>query len=477
MSSLSRRHLFRTAAAAAMPAAALIPQSEAADTTPAADAPKSVPALPKKAPAPPLVLPPIQPGPAYLQAGPMLGHVGPDRVHLWIRATAATPWKIILTEQGNRREIEGAALHADAGLTSITVIEGLKPGTSYSYQVLLDGREQLPLPLPSFTTAPDHDHSCRQRIVFGSCVGQTVAAAAPTWAELAERRASTADEGAFDVLLMLGDNHYANTTEIEKLRVYYTAHRLSAGWRDLTSRTPVYAIWDDHDYGPNNSDGTEPGKADSLKIFKEFWANPASGEADNPGCYFTFTRGDVQFFMLDGRYHRSPDKDEDTPTKTMLGARQLEWLKRELLASKAKVKLLANGSEWESYGSDDSWSLYKKERDPFFAWIDDHRIEGVIFLSGDRHFSSGYHINGRFLELSAGPVGSANSKLRPNPERFTGHDQGRLWGVLDIDTTASPPRIAYEFWRTGHSMLERREVSWAQLHGREKIERTEGYVI
>ncbi len=471
--SISRRQLFRTAAA--MPAAALIPHTQAADV-PTSQAPAT---LPKKAPPAPLTLPPIQPGPPYLLAGPMLGHVGADRIHLWVRATAAAPWKIILNEaspQSPPREIEGAALQADS-LTGIAVIDGLKPGTSYSYQIILDGREQLPLPLPSFTTAPAQDHTGRQRIVFGSCVGQTIAAAAPTWAELAARRGMSADEGAFDVLLMLGDNHYGNTTEIDKLRVNYTAQRLSAGWRELSARAPVYAIWDDHDYGPNNSDGTEPGKADSLKVFQEFWANPSSGEADNPGCYFTFARGDVQFFMMDGRYHRSPNKAEDSAEKTMLGKKQLEWLKRELLASKAKIKLIANGSEWESYGSDDSWSLFKKERDPFFAWIDEHNIEGIIFLSGDRHFSSGYHINGRFLELSAGPVGSNNSKLRQNPERFTGHDQGRLWGVLDIDTTASPPRVTYEFWRTGYAMLERREISWAQLHGREKIERTEGYVI
>lgn len=468
MSAFSRRHLLKTAAT--LPAAGLAPLAHAAET-------KAPPPSTPKKPVAPLVLPPIQAGPPYLQAGPLLGHVGPDRAHLWIRATAAVPWKIRLVEQTNETEVEGTALSPDSALCATTIIEGLKPGTRYSYQIILDGREQLPLPLPSFTTAPEADHSCRQRIAFGSCVGLTTAAAAPSWAELAERRSMSTDEGCFDLLLMLGDNHYANTTNVEKLRTYYTAHRLSAGWRDLSARTPVYAIWDDHDYGPNNSDGTEPGKADSLKVFREFWANPASGEADNPGCYFTFTRGDIQFFMLDGRYHRSPNKAEDTAAKTMLGSKQLAWLKRELLASKAKVKLLANGSEWESYGSDDSWSLFKQERDPFLQWIDEQKIDGIIFLSGDRHFSSGYHINGRFLELSAGPLGSNNSKLRPNPERFTGHDQGRLWCVLDIDTSVSPPQVAYEFWQAGHSMRERREVSWAQLHGREKITRSEGYIL
>lgn len=475
MSSISRRHLLRTAAA--MPAVALIPHGEAAEAKAAKPAKAEIA---KKAPAPaaPLTLPPVQPGPAYLMAGPLLGHVGPDRAHVWVRGTAAVPWKILLSAPGApTREIDGGSLKAEAGLSGITVIDGLKPGTSYTYQIVLDGREQLPLPLPSFTTAPEAGQACRQRIAFGSCVGQTVAAAAPTWAELAERRAMSTGEGAFDLLLMLGDNHYGNTTETEKMRVYYTAHRLSAGWRDLSARTPVYAIWDDHDYGPNNSDGTEPGKANSLKIFQEFWANPACGEVDNPGCYFTFTRGDVQFFMLDGRYHRSPNKAEDTVEKTMLGAGQLAWLKRELLASRAKVKLLANGSEWQSYGSEDSWTQFKQERDPFLRWIDEQKIEGVVFLSGDRHFSSGYHINGRFLELSAGPFGSKNSKLKADSERFTGHDEGRLWCVLDIDTTVSPPRVAYEFWQTGHSMRERREISWAQLHGREKIERTPGYEI
>ncbi|WP_395740395.1 alkaline phosphatase D family protein [Prosthecobacter sp.] len=471
MSSISRRHLLRTAAA--MPAAVLVPRSEAAETK--TKAPKAAVA---KKPVAPLTLPPVQPGPAYLMAGPMLGHVGPDRAHVWVRGTAAVPWKLVLTKAGApTREIDGGSLKAEAGLSGIAIIEGLKPSTHYTYQIVLDGREQLPLPLPSFTTAPEIGSACRQRIAFGSCVGRTTAAAAPTWAELAARRAATTDEGAFDLLLMLGDNHYGDTTEIEKLRVYYTAHRLGAGWRDLSARSPVYAIWDDHDYGPNNSDGTEAGKADSLKTFQEFWANPACGEADNPGCYFTFTRGDVQFFMCDGRYHRSPNKAEDAPGKTMLGEKQLAWLKRELLASKAKVKLVANGSEWESYGSEDSWTQFKQERDPFLRWIDEQKLEGVIFLSGDRHFSSGYHINGRFLELSAGPFGSDNSKLRANQERFTGFDDGRLWGVLDIDTTASPPRVAYEFWQTGHSMRERREISWAQLHGREKIERSKGYEI
>jgi alkaline phosphatase D len=456
-----------------IPAAALVPSAFAVDPAPTTPAPK-------KTPAPPLTLPPVQPGPAYFVAGPQLGHVAHDEARVWVRATAAASWKILLGKADapeQTRAIEGPALTEDTGLTGIAIIGGLEPATRYVYQVLLDGREQLARPLPSFLTAPAPNPSGRLRVAFGSCIGGTLAAAAPSWAELAARRESKPDAGGFDVLLMLGDNHYANTTDLEKHRVYYTAHRLSAGWRDLSARTPIYAIWDDHDFGPNNSDGTSPGKADSLRAFREYWANPACGEPDNPGCYFTFTRGPVQFFMVDGRYHRSPNTMPDGPEKTMLGAKQLAWLKRELRTSRSAVKLVAMGSEWESHGSEDSWARFRHERDLFLKWIDDEKIEGVIFLSGDRHFSSCYHINGRFLEMSGGPFGSDNSRLRPNPERFAGYDQGRLWCILDIDTTGATPAVAGEIWQAGRGRLERRDFTWAQLHGRAPIERSPAYTV
>ena len=173
--------------------------------------------------------------------------------------------------------------------------------------------------------------------------------------------------------------------------------------------------------------------------------------------------------MLDCRYWRSPDKAKDGPDKTMWGAKQLEWLKRELLASKAAIKLLANGSEWQTFSSPDSFAVYRHERDAFFAWIDEQKIEGVMLLSGDRHFAAGYHVLGRFVEFSSGPFGSGNATLRPNKERFTGYDEGRMWFVLDLDTTGAEPAVTWELWQAGGVALERRALTWAQINGREKI--------
>ena len=41
--------------------------------------------------------------------------------------------------------------------------------------------------------------------------------------------------------------------------------------------------------------------------------------------------------------------------------------------------------------------------------------------------------------------------------------------MLDLDTAATPPRLAYEIWQAGGGLLERRELSYAQVCGRETI--------
>jgi alkaline phosphatase D len=460
MNDVSRRRWLQTAL--------VVPAAVTAATEPV-PAPKPKPA---RAAREPLVLPPVQPGPPYLLAGPQFGHVGPHEARVWVRATAPGAWAVKYAraeEPDAWHTVAGPELTGDSGQTGIAVLTRLAPATTYLYQIIYDGREQLARPLPTFTTAPPAGTDGRLRVAFGSCVGHPIAAAAPTWAELAQRRFGSAEQGGFDLLLMLGDNHYADTTDLHVLRTYYTAHRLSPGWRQLAATTPIYAIWDDHDYGPNNSDGTEAGKDQSLRAFREYWANPSAGQAEDPGCYFTFRRGAVQFFLLDGRYHRTPNATPDGPGKTMLGKAQLAWLKHELKASEAKVKIIANGSEWQSLSTNDSWAAFRTERDALLGWMEAEKIEGVLFLSGDRHFSAAYHVLNRWVEVTAGPVGSGNAKLGANAERIFGHDDGRLWGVIEVDTTVSPPRVAAEIWQTAHSRRLRREFTWAQLHGREPI--------
>jgi len=401
----------------------------------------------------------------HLELGPMLGHVGPTEARLWFKANGPAQAFIIVGETENleqSKEFSAPKLLAETDFMAHVMVHNLKPGTRYFYNLILDGKPSFRPPLPSFVTAPRAGMSGHLRFVFGSCVGHFGFEAAPTWNDMVART-------NFDLLLMLGDNHYADSTNPLRQRSAYYMHRRVPAFQEIGRRTPVYGIWDDHDFARNDSDGTTKGKEVVLQTFKEFWPNPAFGETNNPGVYFKFTRGDVDFFMLDGRYYRSPDRAHNDSRKTMLGAAQLAWLRRELAASTATVKFIASGGEWQTHSHLDSWASFDHERREIWKFIGDNHMAGVILLSGDRHFTAGYQVQKRFIEVTSGPLGSMNARVRVTPEMFTGHGAGKMYSLFDVDTSAAPPVISLEIYRVGHGLLEQRTFSWDEVNGRKSI--------
>ena len=402
---------------------------------------------------------------AYLTLSPMLGHVSADEARVWVKASEAARLGIRIGEKADLSDgwnIDGPRLEQDADFMGHVVVRGLRPDTRYYYNVLLDGRPALVRPHPFLRTAPPVGTSGKFRFCFVSCVGRYSADAGAGWGDMAER-------AAFDFLLMLGDNHYADTTNAEKQRQAYYAHRGVAGFRKVATTRPTYGIWDDHDYGPDNSDSTVKGRDVTLRTFKQFWANPAYGQKEEDGVYFRFSRGDADFFMLDNRYYRSPNKAPDDGTKTMLGAEQLAWLKRELLASKAKFKFIASGSEWQTESQFDSWKSFDRERKEVWKFIRDNNITGIVFMSGDRHFTAAYQIEGRFLEVTTGPLGSGNAKGKTVPEMILHYNDGKYYCVFDVDTTGAEPKLALEVYRAGYGLIDKRAFTWAQVNGEEKL--------
>ena len=401
----------------------------------------------------------------HLDPGPMLGHVGPTEMRVWLRATAGCVPAVRLGEQedlSDARTVHGPPLTADTDFCCTLTVTNLKPATRYFYTLLLDDKPALPRPHPAFATAPAPGTKGRLRVAFVSCVGHFGFESAAAWGDLAART-------NFDLVLMLGDNHYGNTTDLGHQRHAYYSHRRPAGFQELARRTPVYGIWDDHDFAGNDSDGTAKGKEEVLGLFKQFWANPAYGQADDPGVYFKFSHGDVDFFLLDGRYHRSPNHAKEDGRKSMLGPAQLAWLKRELLASKASVKFLCSGSEWQNTGHKDSWGSFEREREDIFKFINQHGIPGVLLLSGDRHFTAGYQIHQRFIEVTSGPLGSIVSEPGHLNECFFKQTEGKLYSIYDVDTTGRDPVAVLEVYRAGHGLVEQRGFSWDEINGKKRI--------
>jgi alkaline phosphatase D len=400
---------------------------------------------------------------ASLHLGPMLGAVGPDKAWIWLRASALATSQVIISENPELqtgRTVAGPRLTAATDFAGVVSVVGLRPATTYFYQVAIDGVPVAARPF-SFRTAPPQGAWGQLRFAATSCVGPPEMAAR-SWAALAPI--------PIDLLLQLGDNAYVDATDPARHREKFYAHRAVPAYGAITARTPTLAIWDDWDYAGNNSDGTEPGKAQSLRTFKHLWPNPSFGQANDPGIYFKFSWGDVDFFMLDGRYHRSPNDSEDVGEKTMLGAAQLAWLKQGLVASRATFKFLVSGGQWESRGRSDSWASFMRERNELFQFIRDRRIDGVVLLSGDRHVTAAYQVQGRFIEITSSPFAAENHEPPYNPaEMFMLHDEGHFFVVFDVNTITAEPNLTIEVHQVGTGIVRRRTFGWDEINGRVPI--------
>lgn len=391
--------------------------------------------------------------------GPMMGPVGPDKASIWLRLSGDYFDAFIeyAEDPDDGPWLKTPSFRADAvDDFCVTVgIEGLKPATQYYYRLVVNGGRDRYLknfpPFP-FRTAPDGP--ARFRVAFGSCARIQSDPLQPVWLVMEDWRP--------DLLLWLGDNIYGDSLDVEMLANEYRRQRFVASYQTIGRSVPQLAIWDDHDFGLDGYDRTSPVKDQSLSIFKNYWANPAYGLAETPGVFFAHAHGGVDFFFLDGRYHRSPSTDDDGPDKTMLGAGQFDWLCGQLSRSTAPFKIISCGTGWSGQqgAHGDSWSGYLTERDRLFDFMRDEAVTGVILLSGDTHFpqvtciprseQGGYDLYNLVssalaqqveFELSA-PIDIrrrlGSDKLIRNPVFGVNN-----FGVLDFDLTIEDPELRF----------------------------------
>ncbi|HEX5129654.1 MAG TPA: alkaline phosphatase D family protein, partial [Usitatibacter sp.] len=197
------------------------------------------------------------------------------------------------------------------------------------------------------------------------------------------------------------------------MAVRYKDVRSQLKLRKLFAATHHYAIWDDHDFGPNNGDKTFPLKADSLRLFTAYWPNPPLGSDGVPGTWCRFVHQDAEFFLLDSRYYRDPEKAPPDPAKAMFGPQQMAWLKRGLAESKARFKIVAGGSQLLSEtknGVHSGWHSYAAEREDFLASLKANPVKGLVLLSGDRHNTQLFR-EGDVYEFSCSPLTSRLSRV------------------------------------------------------------------
>jgi hypothetical protein len=121
-----------------------------------------------------------------------------------------------------------------------------------------------------------------EAIAFGSCLKQT--RPQPIWKSVLASKP--------DVFVLLGDNIYGDTRDMEKLRSRWNAFAAVPGFKKLRADCRLLAIWDDHDYGENDAGREFPQKAESQKLFLDFLGEPKESERrKTPGIYDSVTLG------------------------------------------------------------------------------------------------------------------------------------------------------------------------------------------
>lgn len=202
---------------------------------------------------------------------------------------------------------------------------------------------------------------------------------------------SMAKTGA-DFMIWLGDNLYFREPDWNSwtgIIHRYTHDRSIPELQEFLASTHHYAIWDDHDYGPNDSDRSFWNKNQTREAFELFWANPSYGVGDIEGAITFFQWSDADFYLLDNRTYRTPNKLK-TEGKTQLGEEQLQWLFDNLVYTYSTFKFVVLGGQFlTTSGVYESYTNYgfEEERKKIIDFIYKQDIRNVIFLTGDVHFS------------------------------------------------------------------------------------------
>jgi alkaline phosphatase D len=318
-----------------------------------------------------------------LTHGPFLGHVGATEAHLWARVEK--PGDYLLDWRGAGIGAAGAGgrcrvrVTEESDLCVTFPMTGLEADTEVTYVLRRDG-DLEPLVGGRLRTAPGPDSVAPVQLVFGSCANDIVRPDQPIWARIAAEKP--------DVLVLLGDTPYIDSTDLVVQRRRYREFFSQAQMAKVLARVPTYATWDDHDFGRNDTDGRLEGKQNSRRAFLEYHANPSAGESGH-GIYTSFRRGPVEVFLLDTRWFAGTEPSwADAERLTLLGQAQWAWLRRGLAASTAPFKVLACGMIWNEATrpfKTDHWGAYTHEREALFRWIGERKISGVVLVGGDIH--------------------------------------------------------------------------------------------
>lgn len=328
----------------------------------------------------------------------MLGYAEMKEAVVWIQtvkpANVYAIYKNVLSIDGLLLSTDTLKTSANKAFSGHLYFNQVEPGQTYEYVIYINNNAlKRPYPL-QFTTQPDWAHKTDPlefSMALGSCVyinekaydrpGKPYGNDYQIFNSIASKNSNA--------MLWLGDNTYLRPADYSSKTGYlhrYTHTRSIPELQALLASCNHFAIWDDHEFGPNDASGSWAKKDIALEVFKAFWANPSYGYADLPGITSSFQYMDMDFILMDNRYHRTENFNKGE--KHIFGKTQTEHLINLLKSSHSPFKFIVTGGQFLNTAPVfENHSNFGDERAYILKRINEENITGVIFLTGDRHHS------------------------------------------------------------------------------------------
>lgn len=301
-----------------------------------------------------------------------------------------------------------------------------------------------------------------QVIAFGSCAEQWKPQPALDSA-LAKRP---------DIFIYLGDNIYSDTYSMDTLRSNYAVLATKPEFQRLKAAVPIYAVWDDHDFGWNDSGRHYPYKEESKKIFLDFFGDQGDVTINShAGIYHVAYFGEpgrrVQIIFPDLRTFRdkllpyngnrasdprfnytldySPYESADS---AMVGEEQWKWIEAQL-NEPADVRVIASSTQFSiTHNGYEAWANFPHEQKRMLELIKKTKANGVLFISGDVHYAEISKLiaegNYPIYDVTSSGITSTWDFATPNDNRIDGAVMENNFGLLKIDWKKSDPEITMQ---------------------------------
>ncbi|GAA2728648.1 alkaline phosphatase D family protein [Actinocorallia aurantiaca] len=465
-----------------------------------------------------LALPAGLTAPAFARARPSITHgvqtgeVAGGRALVWTRASRASRMLVDYSTRPDfrgHRTVRGPWLTPGTDLTGKVRLRGLPPGKEIHYRVRLeDGRELSAPETGSFRTAPRRGQDVRF-VWGGDLAGQgwgidEAFGGYRIFKAMADVNPDfflcsgdwVYSDGALAETVALPDGTvWKNVLIEEKAKVAETLaeyrgqfryNLMDSNLRAFHSRVPMVYQWDDHEVTNNWYPGEildDPRYTEKNVDVLAARARRAAHEylpIDlNGKLYRKISYGPLlDVFVLDMRTYKNKNTvNLETSGRGLLGDEQTRWLTRELRASKATWKVIANdlpiglivpdGDAQEGVANTDSGLPLGREREIASVLRDAYRhdVKGIVFLTADVHYTAAHYYD---------PAKAAFKDFAPFWEFVAGPFHAGTFGPNTLDGTFGP---TLEFIKTG-PRANASPAEGAQFFGEVEIDgRTKAFTV